>query len=226
MAMTCMYVHPLWLTISSQICLTMMGTVQLPDEICGDLDSLRPEVAGFYRDRDVDIVHKPSQYATDFAKCVERIKISRLSGKQVETGGITALSEPLDIVILGGLGGRVDQGFAVMHQLCALAEDDQAPGTENIMLYSDRSISFVLQPGCNRITTPLAGGYLTENVGIIPLGRPAVISTDGLEWDVQHWHTEFGKQVSTSNHIKKDTVSVTVDVNVLFTVELSETLPS
>ncbi|KAI9749059.1 MAG: hypothetical protein M1815_002765 [Lichina confinis] len=219
MVMKCM------ITTSSQRCLMMLGIVQLPDEICGDLDSLRAEVAAFYRARGVHIVHKPSQYATDFAKCVDRIKSFQQHGKQVEAGGITAPSKPLDIVVLGGLGGRVDQGFAVMHQLCVLAEDDQAPGIKDIVLYSDRSVSFVLQPGCNRITTPLTEGYLTENVGIIPLGRAAVISTDGLEWDVQDWPAEFGKQVSTSNHIKKDTVSVIVDVNVLFTVELSETLP-
>ncbi len=69
------------------------------------------------------------------------------------------------------------------------------------------------------IHTPLSEGLLTENVGIIPVGRPAVISTQGLEWDVTDWTTEIGGQVSTSNHIKRDVVVVHTTERVLFTVE-------
>jgi thiamine pyrophosphokinase len=40
-----------------------------------------------------------------------------------------------------------------------------------------------------------------------------------LEWDVQEWHTQMGGQVSTSNHIVKDQVTISTDAEVLFTVE-------
>lgn len=155
----------------------------------------------------------PSQYATDFDKCIERIQ---LFSEHKGDGGHVPGTRSLSIAAVGGLGGRVDQGFAIINQLYSMVEDDAS----SVMLYSDRSISFVLKSGCHSISTPLAEGYLTENVGIIPIGRPAVISTTGLEWDIKNWPTEFGKQVSTSNHIKSDTIEVKTDASVLFTVEL------
>lgn len=62
---------------------------------------------------------------------------------------------------------------------------------------------------------------LTENVGIIPLGRPSVITTRGLEWDVTEWTTEFGGQISTSNHIRSGVIEVETSERVVFTVELA-----
>ena len=71
------------------------------------------------------------------------------------------------------------------------------------------------------IRTPLGPGLLGENVGIIPVARPAVITTRGLEWDVEGWATEFGVQVSTSNHVRGGVVEVETTERVLFTVELA-----
>jgi thiamine pyrophosphokinase len=55
------------------------------------------------------------------------------------------------------------------------------------------------------------------------MGKPAVISTKGLEWDVQEWRTEFGGRMSTSNHIVSDLVEIDTSDTVLFTVELETT---
>ena len=79
---------------------------------------------------------------------------------------------------------------------------------------------FVLRKGLHKIYTPVRPGMLTPNIGIIPIGRPSVITTEGLEWDVKHWPTEFGKQISTSNHIKADTVMIETTEPVLFTMEI------
>ena len=66
--------------------------------------------------------------------------------------------------------------------------------------------------------------FFEENIGIIPLSSPAVITTHGFEWDVENWHTEIGGQISTSNHIRADKVEVETSVPVLFTLELAERL--
>ena len=63
-----------------------------------------------------------------------------------------------------------------------------------------------------------------ENVGIIPVLGPVVISTKGLEWDVKDWRTEVGGQISTSNHIKSDVVEIEASDPVLFTVELTDAM--
>jgi thiamine pyrophosphokinase len=69
------------------------------------------------------------------------------------------------------------------------------------------------------LRTPLDQGSITRNVGILPIYGPALISTKGLEWDVEDWETEMGGQVSSSNHIVADQISITTNREVLFTVE-------
>lgn len=64
--------------------------------------------------------------------------------------------------------------------------------------------------------------YLEENVGILPISGPAVISTTGFEWDVSDWKTSMGGQISTSNHIRADVVTVQTNEQILFTAELAE----
>lgn len=48
-----------------------------------------------------------------------------------------------------------------------------------------------------------------------------MITTTGLEWDVQDWKTEMGGMVSTSNHVMEDEIVVETTAVVLFTIELS-----
>lgn len=148
----------------------------------------------------------------------------------------------LDIVILGGLGGRVDQAFSQIHHLYSMSV---SPDTRSGDLYlvSEESVTFVLRRGRNVIYTPGTvyksesrsgqkegegregeGGYLSENAGIIPLTGPTSISTKGFQWDVQDWRTEIGGQLSTSNHIRAQRVEVDCAEAVLFTVELAERL--
>ncbi|KZF20736.1 Thiamin pyrophosphokinase [Xylona heveae TC161] len=232
-----------------------------PNIIHGDLDSLRSEVEQYYQDKPqppipsfassspststvptVEISKDPDQYSSDFTKCLKRL---------------ARFPEPMDVIALGGLGGRVDQGFSQVHHLY-MASLNNLPGDgaevegaslsnprkenqpitgrdkryyhdakslmrgRDLYLYSEQSISFVLHPGQNKIYTPMSEGYLTENVGIIPVGKPAKITIEGFEWDVQDWPTEFGGQVSTSNHIRSDVLMVETNERVLFTLERTE----
>ncbi|KAI9834582.1 MAG: hypothetical protein M1819_002958 [Sarea resinae] len=192
----------------------------LPDAIHGDLDSLRPDAEAFYAARGVDIKRDPDQYSTDLHKCL------RLISQVQDQFGVADAGQtpPLDVVILGGLGGRVDQGFSQIHHLY-MASRDRMLLIGKCLLFSEESISFLLQKGRNLIHVPLAKGYLTENIGILPVGRPAVITTRGMEWDVEDWVTEFGGQLSTSNHIRADIIEIDANERVLFTVERSSLLP-
>ncbi|KAI9794717.1 MAG: hypothetical protein M1833_007374 [Piccolia ochrophora] len=192
----------------------------IPDEVCGDLDSIRPEVQAFYEGKGVTITRVVSQYATDFAKCLSRIV--DVNSHKCPPGEDEA--PPTTVLVLGGLGGRVDQAFSQIQHLFGANQDPRYSGWQ-IMLFSERSISFVLHKGRNDVRTVLTEGYLTENIGIIPVGRPAVISTLGLEWDVREWQTEFGGQISTSNHIKCDAIQIHTNERVLLTLEREEVLP-
>lgn len=119
-----------------------------------------------------------------------------------------------DLLVIGGLGGRVDQSFHSLHHLYLSYQDNQ----QLVYLYSSENVSFLLPPGHNTIETPPR--YLGKTCGLIPLGGTAHITTDGLEWDVTEWETSFASRLSTSNHVKSDLVTVDTDEPILFTVEL------
>ncbi|OKL55390.1 hypothetical protein UA08_09345 [Talaromyces atroroseus] len=253
--------------------------IDLPSCIIGDLDSIHPHVRAHYASHKIPVLYNPDQYSTDFMKCLRFLRahshsimsqenpavtsdnhdLYMTSSGPSSSSSLTTGTEPkqaqkLDIVVLGGLGGRVDQGFSQVHHLYAAYEEKkeaeekektkgQAAG--DLYLLSEESISFILPPGKNVIHTPLThrrdqqqqGGngetestdskwVFSENVGIIPLSGPTLISLHGFEWDVTDWRTEIGGNLSTSNHIRADRIGVDVDEArgraVLFTVELGE----
>ncbi|KAM3423347.1 Thiamine pyrophosphokinase [Cercospora zeina] len=180
----------------------------LPSAIHGDLDSIRDEVRLEYEKLNVPITHDPDQYSTDFGKAINKVVANQ--------PGVT------EILVLGGLGGRVDQGLGLLHEI--YREQKCLHPSLRFWLFSESNVSVLLRPGTTTIHTPLDEGLLRQSVGLLPLYGKAVISTKGLEWDVQDWETEMGGQVSTSNHIKSDRIVVHTDVHVLFTVE-RETVP-
>ncbi|KAI4105197.1 MAG: hypothetical protein LQ339_003528 [Xanthoria mediterranea] len=177
----------------------------IPDFICGDLDSIRPEVRAHYEEKGTKVIQDLDQYSSDLTKSLRCIE------KNIQS--------PMHAVIIGGIGGRFDQGFSQLHHLYTVSHESMLPHGQ-IFLVNPQSICFLLQKGPNRISTPVGPGLFAENIGIIPIGRPSVINTKGLEWDVTDWHTEIGGQVSTSNHIKRETIEVETSERVLFTIEM------
>lgn len=174
-----------------------------PDLIHGDLDSLHDAVRKQYEQIGVEVSRDPDQYSTDFGKCT-KVSIERMP-------------EVRDVLVLGSLGGRVDQGIGLLHEL--YREQVVRHPDVRFWLFSEASVSTILQAGSTVIRTPVKAGLITRNIGILPLYGPARLSTKGLEWDVQDWPTEMGGQVSTSNHIMSDRITISTDKEVLFTVE-------
>lgn len=121
-------------------------------------------------------------------------------------------------LVLGTIAGRVDQGIGLLGELYREQHSTEHPGLR-FWLFSESSISFILDKGKTVISTPLGEGLITPNVGILPVYGPATITTHGLEWDVDNWPTQIGGQVSTSNHIIEDRITIETNTDVLFTVE-------
>lgn len=211
---------------------------QLPNIIIGDLDSIRPSVRSHYESLGVPVLQDPDQYSTDFTKC---LKYLRAHADEIITKRGVSTPSPsarLEILIMGGLGGRVDQAFSQIHHLYLMTRElagEESMG--DLYLISEESITYILQLGVHSIRTPRTKRpgvrplpeqaedeyyLLEENVGIIPLSGPAKITTNGFEWDVEDWLTEIGGQISTSNHIRADQVMVDTNVPVLFTLELAQ----
>lgn len=161
------------------------------------------------------IVQHREQDSTDFTKALRWLR------KQYATKS----RGRLDVVVLGGMGGRVDHGFSTIHHLFMVAKDTELLDGD-IYLLSEQNLSFVLDKGRNVIhgLTPVREGIFQKHIGIIPVKGPVIISTDGLEWDVKDWRTEIGGQLSTSNHIKADVVEIEASDHVLLTIELVHAL--
>ncbi|PSN70604.1 thiamine pyrophosphokinase-like protein 1 [Corynespora cassiicola Philippines] len=176
----------------------------LPNAIHGDLDSLRGDVRAYYAAQGVDISQDHDQYSTDFGKAMQKISSSRPS------------SLPRDILVLGTLAGRVDQGLGLLHEM--IREETRDPRLR-LWLFSESNVSFILTHAQNAIRGLMSKGLFTENVGLIPVYGPATITTSGLEWDVAEWDTQMGHQVSTSNHVRADDVHVQTNAPILFTIE-------
>ncbi|KAK4226684.1 thiamine pyrophosphokinase [Podospora fimiseda] len=179
--------------------------------IIGDLDSLNPTTREYYKSKGTTIIHEPDQDSNDFGKAISYVR---------------AVHPGINIVAVGGLGGRVDQGLSQLHHLYLFQKgDDYKEG--RIFLFSGESLTFLLKRGVeHRIRVKDEGEkekVFGKHVGILPLGGRCKITTEGLEWDVEDWETEFGGMVSTSNHLLEETEVVKVWAeggDVLFTVAL------
>lgn len=186
------------------------------------MDSLTSEAERFFRERGTTIVQDEDLYSTDFTKSLRHIATHRHWWLDLDNRKHGRAETSLKVLVYGGLGGRADQAFSQLHHLYKAAAEPALAYLDLYLLTGD-SIIFLLPEGVtNVIDTPLE--LLGENVGIIPMGKPAMITTNGLEWDVQAWHTEFGGDVSTSNHIRASQVYVNTTEKVLFTVEIQERL--
>jgi thiamine pyrophosphokinase len=180
------------------------STQQLPDSIHGDLDSLRDDVRAYYASQGVEATQDPDQYSTDFGKTMQKLSSLGSPGRQH------------DVLVLGTLAGRVDQGLGLLHEM---VREEAKHENLRVWLFSECSVSVILRSKHSAIQGLISSGLFTENVGLVPVYGPAIISTRGLEWDVQEWPTHMGGQVSTSNHVKADTVHVETDTPILFTIE-------
>lgn len=198
------------------------------DAIVGDLDSLTTQAQQHFttRAKPAKVIHDPEQYSTDFGKTVKWIRASSAPSSEDTSGSSSA---PVDIVAMGGLGGRVDQGLSQLHHLY-LFQTSPTYAEGRLFLVSGESVTFLLKAGRHRIHVrdgKGVGSRREEDVfdkyaGIIPVKEPSVITLRGFEWDVTDWETEFGGQMSTSNHVLPETEAVEVETtrDVLFTIAL------
>jgi thiamine pyrophosphokinase len=189
--------------------------------IIGDLDSLTSEARSYFESTShappTRVIHDPDQESTDFGKAVDHARAQHHRS-------------PIDIVAVGGLGGRVDQGLSQLHHLY-LYQTDPRYAAGRMYLFSGESLTFLLKAGRHRIHVREPAGHEDDDddvfakyVGILPVREPSVITTRGLEWDVTAWETAFGGRMSTSNHVRPGTRAVEVETtrDVLFTIALRQ----
>ncbi|KAL8277035.1 hypothetical protein RQP46_010569 [Phenoliferia psychrophenolica] len=180
----------------------------LPDLIKGDLDSLRPSVRSFYESKGVSIIHDPDQNSTDLGKCIASL---------VEHEKATGIEHQL--VILGGLSGRLDQTIHTIHALSLLAET-----REFTWAVGQDSLACVLPKGSHEVRVDLK--EFGDTCAVLPVGAEAHVVTKGLKWDLgpdsYAYPTSVASCVSSSNHLPEENggvVEIETDVPIVWTVE-------
>ncbi|KAG5191798.1 thiamine pyrophosphokinase [Tribonema minus] len=174
----------------------------LPDMVVGDLDSLRPEVADYYRDSGAAIVKVSDQDRNDFEKCLQQVLASA-----------GAAARDTTVVALGAFGGRFDQEMAAFHLLYQYTH-----AFRRFVLLGGGNVSFLLLPDRRHRIVPdprMEGPFC----GLLPIGNPCgSVTTSGLMWDLHQQPLAFGGRVSSSNRIAAAEVEVVTDAPVVWTM--------
>jgi len=162
----------------------------VPDVIKGDLDSVRPPVADFYRSLGTSVVKDPNQNNNDVEKCLDTIKLAHLGpGKQA----VLPPPESCNVFVLGGLGPRFDHAMANLHLLYKYT-----PEFNRLILFGHESTATLLFPGRHVLFPDL--DYEGPICGLIPVGGICRrVTTKGLRWNLTEDRLSFGGLVSTSN---------------------------
>ncbi|GAA5946994.1 hypothetical protein JCM3765_002108 [Sporobolomyces pararoseus] len=184
----------------------------LPDLVLGDLDSLRPEVKAYYESKGVEVRHDPDEFSTDLGKNVTELSKYEQSTPEVHS--------QLQLVIVGGLSGRLDQTIHTLHALIQLVEKE---GRQQVWAIGKESAACILPKGKHHLKIDLAS--FGKTCGILPLGTSqAFVTTSGLEWDLgptsYMYPTSLAEAVSTSNHLIQEDVTIETDVTVVWTMEV------
>ncbi|KIK68091.1 hypothetical protein GYMLUDRAFT_36920 [Collybiopsis luxurians FD-317 M1] len=177
----------------------------LPDLIKGDLDSIRPDVHEYYASKGVPVVKDDDQDSTDLMKCVAAV----IEKEENEGAG------QYEIVILGGLAGRLDQTIHLLSFLHKLRKV-----REHVYAATDDNVGWVLDSGEHHIE--IDHTVLGLTCGLLPVGIDStIISTSGLRWNLSNHSSSFDGLISTSNHlVPGEDVWIKTSKPIWWTVEL------
>lgn len=172
----------------------ILALTLMPDAVVGDLDSLEPETVDVLIDQGVDVERYPAtKDQTDLELAIER--------------GIRAGAD--EILLLGALGGRLDQTLA---NLLILA---QRNWPVPLRLAEGNQLAQVLRSG-GRLTLHAAPG---STVSAIPLSAVVTgITYSGLEYPLHDATLAIGSTRGVSNAVATSPATISITDGVLLVV--------
>ncbi|KAI6043861.1 thiamine pyrophosphokinase [Pisolithus marmoratus] len=177
-------------------CQTRHDCRYVPDLVKGDLDSLRADVRDYYTSKGVSVVQDHGQNSTDLMKCIQSVEEKdKLESREYE------------IIILGGLGGRLDHAMHTLSYVYKLRRT-----RKKVFVVTDDNISWVLNEGqhCIHIDHDILG----PTCGLLPIGVDStILTTTGLRWNLTVAESSFDGLISTSNHLVPEEFFVTINTS-------------
>nr|XP_014089186.1 thiamin pyrophosphokinase 1 [Bactrocera oleae] len=179
-------------------------SVNLPEFITGDFDSITQETRKYFNSPDIKYQHTPDQNETDFTKAV------RFLQPQLEANDIDK------IIVFQDNTGRLDHIMANINTLHKLQSD-----ILSIYLLSSSSLSWLLLPGKHKIVVPKELVDCQHWCALMPIGSKAdKVTTRGLKWNLTQSTLEFGFMVSTSNTYASEEIYVDTESSLVWSMGL------
>ncbi|KAI1295518.1 thiamine pyrophosphokinase 1 [Halotydeus destructor] len=178
-----------------------------PDIICGDFDSIKPEVKDDYCKLGSRIINTPDQNYTDFDKSIMLAMAERESNST--KFGFEC------IVAISSLAGRLDHVLSNINTLFKYA--DQVP----IFLYDlEQSISWAI-PYTKQHAIRVEHLKDSKWCSLVPVGQPAKVTTTGLKWNLYDDEMKFTGLISTSNELNGESeVTIRTTSTLLWTLHM------
>ncbi len=188
----------------------LLALGRIPAVVIGDLDSVT--------DEERRLLDQAGASVRKYPRDKDETDLELAMRHAVETGH-------RQILVVGGLGGRLDQALGNLSLLA-----DPARGTLDVRLDDGVEEAFFVHPG--RRSRVRGGGREVrgspgEIVSLIPWGSPAEgVVTEGLRWPL-HGETLFPHRTrGVSNELTGETASVTLTAGLLLVVHRRNPQPS
>uniref|UniRef100_A0A1Y1JZ71 Uncharacterized protein n=1 Tax=Photinus pyralis TaxID=7054 RepID=A0A1Y1JZ71_PHOPY len=145
-----------------------------PDLVTGDMDSALSEVVEYFckQNAELKVVPTPNQNETDFTKALREVHKHALDRNlKIDT-----------VFVMIESSGRFDQ---IVGNINTLFKAHSIIPNVNVFLLSGNSLTWLLRSNIvHSITIPLELRNKHRWCGLIPIGRPCVVTTTGLKWNL------------------------------------------
>ena len=198
----------------------------VPDNIIGDLDSIREEVLHHYRERGTFVTKVPNQDLMDLEKALDMLVGMQREQQendhppphdQKSRGGAARGEEAVKnkkereegqtekegegegryhVVVMGAFGGRFDHEMANCNCLFTYAE----AFASLVLVGGGNSMTLLRGDSDVKHVITMIPGKEGPGCSLLPLGGPVKsVTTTGLQWDLHNAPMRFGGLVSSSN---------------------------
>lgn len=158
----------------------------IPNFVVGDLDSISAEARSKIPSE--NLIHQPSQYATDFEKTLQFA-----IDKQIENA-----------IIIGATGERLD------HQICNLTMIEKFSPFIDLQVVDDWGIGQFISEKA------VFNGEIGQHVSLHSFGKAEGITTSGLKYPLKKETLEWAVRDGQSNEIISNPVEISVQSGALF----------
>jgi thiamine pyrophosphokinase len=162
-----------------------------PDVVLGDFDSCG-DLSEIEKTFPRSVLHKLSdQNLTDFEKALD---------------WLLEREKPSKIIILGGLGKRMD------HTLSNLMIAGRLDPALRVVFDDEHEFVSRITPDSDLSLLGRAGASLS----IIPIGDCEGVTSNGLEWELENMNFSWNRRISQSNRCVSDDVTVSCTQGILY----------